>query len=522
MRFALPRVAQEAAQAATRTVGRAVGRAEWRTLAERGGFTAVATATGLVAALVAVAVAGPWSGGQRVAERSFAAGRPAAAPAPPGRRTPAVPPAPAVLAGLGPGAAVTTQAAAPGPTGSGLTDALSPLFDDSALGKHSTGAVLDATTGALLYGHDAAGASAPASTTKIATAVAALESRGADYRIPTVVVPGRAKGSVVLVGGGDPTLTAAPTPAGADPDATPASLATLADRTVRALHDRGTRHVTLSYDTSRFTGPLLHPIGVNDNLAAVTALMADEGRTDPNSTEDAPRYADPAKSAAETFAKLLDVRGVTVTAVRPGTAPAGREAQLAEVDSMPLSALVERMLTNSDNDIAEALGRQAAIATGKPVTFTGAGQAVRSVLTKLGMPMAGTAFHDGSGLDREDRLTPDLLARLLLTAGRPGHPELRPVLSGLPVAGFTGTLSDRFQSAEDTGAKAGGDPSGAAGLVRAKTGTLTGVNTLAGTVVDADGRLLDFAFMTSGTTDADAAMAALDRLASAVTNCGCR
>ncbi len=85
------------------------------------------------------------------------------------------------------------------------------------------------------------------------------------------------------------------------------------------------------------------------------------------------------------------------------------------------------------------------------------------------------------------------------------------MLTGLPVAGFTGTLIDRYPK-ESPGT----------GVVRAKTGTLTGVNTLAGTVVDADGRLLLFAFMTTGTTDPRAAQSALDHMASTLANCGCR
>ncbi|OEV09943.1 D-alanyl-D-alanine carboxypeptidase, partial [Streptomyces nanshensis] len=92
-------------------------------------------------------------------------------------------------------------------------------------------------------------------------------------------------------------------------------------------------------------------------------------------------------------------------------------------------------------------------------------------------------------------------------------PELRTVLTGLPVARFTGTLGSRYGGER-------GEPG--AGLVRAKTGTLTGVNTLAGTVVDADGRMLAFAFLTTGATARDAAQQSLDRLASALANCGCR
>ncbi|MGK5695953.1 D-alanyl-D-alanine carboxypeptidase, partial [Streptomyces sp. URMC 128] len=88
-------------------------------------------------------------------------------------------------------------------------------------------------------------------------------------------------------------------------------------------------------------------------------------------------------------------------------------------------------------------------------------------------------------------------------------PELRPALTGLPVAGFTGTLTTRYTD-------------GAGGVVRAKTGTLTGVNTLAGTVVDRDGRLLAFSFMANDTNDPAAAQTALDRAATTLAACGCR
>ncbi|WP_055693778.1 D-alanyl-D-alanine carboxypeptidase, partial [Streptomyces prasinopilosus] len=63
---------------------------------------------------------------------------------------------------------------------------------------------------------------------------------------------------------------------------------------------------------------------------------------------------------------------------------------------------------------------------------------------------------------------------------------------------------------------------GAAGVVRAKTGTLTGVNALAGTVVDREGRLLVFAFLATGTTDQTTAQTALDKAATALAACGCR
>jgi D-alanyl-D-alanine carboxypeptidase/D-alanyl-D-alanine-endopeptidase (penicillin-binding protein 4) len=106
-----------------------------------------------------------------------------------------------------------------------------------------------------------------------------------------------------------------------------------------------------------------------------------------------------------------------------------------------------------------------------------------------------------------------VLTQLLVLAASPAHPELRAIVGGLPVAGFTGTL--------DPDSEGFGSSSGL-GVVRAKTGSLSTVNTLAGLVVDRDGRLLAFAFMSNGSGAAASARSALDSLAGRVAACGCR
>ncbi|MFI8235074.1 D-alanyl-D-alanine carboxypeptidase/D-alanyl-D-alanine-endopeptidase [Streptomyces sp. NPDC085900] len=475
-------------------------------------YTAGATTLGLVLASGVVTAAGPWdANGQRTAERDRAVALERTGGADHGRNTDTsgssdtaagaprpAPSAASVLVGLG-GSTNTVKSA---PNGPALADVLGPLLGDPALGGHRTAAVVDVTTGKRLYGTGADDALTPASTTKIATAVAALSAMGGDHRLTTRTALEPDTGELVLIGGGDPTLTAHKDAQGW------ASLRDLAAATAKALKKRGLSKVTLSYDTTLYTGPDLHPIGVNDNLAPVSALMADEGRTDDSAGGPAPRVTNPAADAAAKFAGFLAARGIRTTS--PGPSKATTRAQsLAAVSSPPLSALVERMLTNSDNDIAEALARQTAVATGGRASFDGGAGAIAAELKKLGLPLRGARFHDGSGLNRDDRLTADLLTALLAKAGAPAHPELRPILTGLPVAGFTGTLTGRYAD-------------GAAGVVRAKTGTLTGVNTLAGTVVDQDGRLLAFAFLASDTTSPTAAQSALDRTATALAACGCR
>ncbi|MFE9251134.1 D-alanyl-D-alanine carboxypeptidase/D-alanyl-D-alanine-endopeptidase [Streptomyces sp. NPDC007088] len=485
--------------------------------------TAAAAVLGLLVAGTAAALAGPFdSSGQRVAEArraGAAASGAGAAPAPGAPRgedsprlTSAGLPAPAPSAA----AVLTTLGSATRvPARGSLSRRLDPLLDKPALGERPVASVVDVASGTVLYDAHAGTARTPASVTKLATAVAALDTLGADHRIETRVVgaedggsggdgKGARKGRLTLVGGGDPTLTARARPDGF------ASLRELAARTARALKkDGAARSYIVDYDVSLYSGPRLHPIGPNENIAPVTPLMADEGRLDDSRSGPAARSTRPDKDAAERFRDLLRERGVKVgDEVGQHRAPTGART-LASVSSAPLSALVERMLTYSDNDIAEGLARQTALAAHEPASFDGGGKATRARLGKLGLPLDGARFADGSGLDRADRLSPALLTGLLAHAGDKDRPALRPVLSGLPVAGFTGTLATRYN--EHTNAAG-------TGMVRAKTGTLTGVNTLAGTVVTRSGRLLAFAYMTQDAPSPLEAQAALDRMAAALTD----
>ncbi|GHF63027.1 D-alanyl-D-alanine carboxypeptidase [Streptomyces mashuensis] len=459
-------------------------------------FVAVSTAAGVALAAGAAAVAGPWDGGQRKAERDHAAAVSLArhaggGGAGAGRGAVTAPPVLGTLRG---------GARPPGDLGA----ALEPLLHDPALGPGPAAAVVDVATGERLYGAEEGIPRTPASTVKLATAAAALAALGPEHRIETKVVTGP-DGGVVLVGGGDPTLTARPQEG---PGPRPAALRDLADATAQALrgHDGGPARTHVLYDASRYAGPALHVIGPNENIAPVSALMVDEGRLDDSAKGPADRTADPAVDAARAFAALLRERGVQVDG-EPAEGRADAAARpLAAVSSPPLATLVERALTNSDNDIAEALARQTALASGQPASFEGAARAVTARLAALGLPMDGVRIADGSGLDRADQVSAEFLARLLARAAEPARPQLRPVLTGLPVAGFTGTLRDRYRR----------DAAGRA-VVRAKTGTLTGVNALAGTALSPDGRILAFAFLATATTSPDAAQGALDRLASALT-----
>jgi D-alanyl-D-alanine carboxypeptidase/D-alanyl-D-alanine-endopeptidase (penicillin-binding protein 4) len=163
--------------------------------------------------------------------------------------------------------------------------------------------------------------------------------------------------------------------------------------------------------------------------------------------------------------------------------------------------------------LAEALARQVAIARHQPASFEGAARAVTTALKDAGVDVSGVTLHDGSGLAKADEVPPSLLATLLEDAATGKLARAWPIVSGLSVAGFDGTLADR---ADD-------DPATMPGAVRGKTGTLAGVHNLAGTVLTKDGRLLVFAVVADRATGGDSsAESALDRITAALAACGCR
>jgi D-alanyl-D-alanine carboxypeptidase/D-alanyl-D-alanine-endopeptidase (penicillin-binding protein 4) len=402
--------------------------------------------------------------------------------------------------------------------------ALDPLVNARALGSTVHVAVIDPTTGEDLYDRDADVPTTPASTTKLLTAAAVLAARGPAYRLSTRAVAGTRPGEVVLVGGGDPTLSV--DAKGLFPGA--ARLDQLAAQVKKALGS--TKPTGVLVDTSLFSGPEtglgwdsddISPLG---QVARVQSLMTNGGRVQPVHNEGGgdPRFADPAIAAGRAFARLL---GVPAGPVKRGKAPDSSAAasssavpgvapgtQLGAVQSPPLVQITDWMLQESDNTIAETMGRQVALAGGKPATFDGSSDAVIAKLRELGLPADEADLYDSSGLSRHNGISPALLTQVLALAASGKQPALTGIFGGLPVAGWSGTLENRFGAKTDRAAE---------GVVRAKTGTLSGVNTMAGQLITKDGRLLVFAIMASGSSNATAAKAALDKIPARLVLCGC-
>lgn len=355
----------------------------------------------------------------------------------------------------------------------------------------------------------------PASLLKTATSLAALELLGPQQRFTTSVV--RRGGVLTLVGGGDPLLTGAP-----DPDAVPreADLTTLARQTAQALRQqrRSPARVTVRYDDSLFSGPAVSPAWEDDYVpddvvSPITALWVDEGREFPGAFT---RSADPSRAAALRFAEALRATGTKVAgAPRPGAAP--DVAPVASVASAPLVEIVQHVLETSDNEAAEVLLRHAGLAANGPGerggSFAAGARAVSTTLGEVGVPLRGARILDGSGLARGNRMALSSLLDVLATSLEPKRPTLAGVTGGLPVAGFSGSLAGRFEVASEDGL----------GWVRAKTGTLTGVHGLAGTVTGRDGTPMLFVAVVDRVKVRNAlqARARLDQIASALADCRC-
>jgi D-alanyl-D-alanine carboxypeptidase/D-alanyl-D-alanine-endopeptidase (penicillin-binding protein 4) len=399
---------------------------------------------------------------------------------------------------------------APVPTPQGLGAALDQAAAD--MPGRFAGVVIDAATDNELWGHTPERSLVPASTAKLITTAAALLALNPTDRLITRVVSGPDPGTIVLVGGGDPTLTALPDAKDSLYPSAP-SLTELADA-VKRKAPGPIRRVLV--DTSRYTADGLAPGWSQGDVAAgfitpIEPVMLDGGRIDPK-LQDGPRVSDPAMTAGRALADKLGVEDV-----EKGTAAQGATG-IAAVGSAPVSELAEHALRTSDNVLAEVLAREVAVAKGAEPSYAGAAQSVLAALRQAGIDTSGAEMVDGSGLSTRNQVPARLLGEILAAAASPAKGPLdtqflRPILTGLPVAGGVGTLDDRY--ARDGRAAAG------RGVVRAKTGSLTGVSSLAGVVTDSDGRLLVFALMSNGASPA-VVRPLHDAMAAELSRCGCR
>jgi D-alanyl-D-alanine carboxypeptidase/D-alanyl-D-alanine-endopeptidase (penicillin-binding protein 4) len=402
----------------------------------------------------------------------------------------------------------------PVPTAAGLQAATAAALASPALAGNLGLTVRDAATGTHLLDLRSNDSLLPASSLKLLSAAAVDATFPSGATLTTKVVQGSAADRVVLVAGGDTLLN----PGAGDPKAVAgrAGLGDLVTGTANALRSRGIRAATVSLDLSYAPGPLLAPTwSTGFRATGITGAVAAVGLSSQRATPGKPGPADPAVSVGATFVAGLKTAGVAATLADPGKAPEGA-ATLAAVTSAPVLDQLALALDESDNALTESLTRQAAYLKGTAPGFEPAAGFVRDTVAALGVDLTGVTTVDASGLSRQNQLPARVLGDVMALGAGGSLAGMADTLRDLPIAGLTGTLTGRFDE---------GDTHTAAGVAKAKTGTLTGANALAGTVVTADGRLLTFAAIANGTgpeAGTTAARAALDRFVAVLASCGCR
>ncbi|WP_374024120.1 D-alanyl-D-alanine carboxypeptidase/D-alanyl-D-alanine-endopeptidase [Mycobacterium sp. HNNTM2301] len=418
-------------------------------------------------------------------------------------RAPIPPPhAPTVKPGM-----VPVSDTAETPSAAGVAAVLGAVAADPNLGRLGA-RVTDALTGKELWQVADDMPLVPASTNKVLTAAAALLTLDHQARISTRVVAGsqNAQGPVVLVGAGDPALSAAPPGV----DTWYRGSARIGDL-VEQIRRSGVTPTAVQVDTSAFSGPTMaqgwDAADVdNGDIAPIESVMIDAGRIQPT-TVNSRRSRTPALDAGRELAKAL---GLDPAAVTVATAPSGAR-QLAVVQSAPLVQRLSEMMDHSDNVMAECIAREVAAAINRPRSFAGAADAVSNRLSTAHVDTGGLTLMDSSGLSVDDRLTAKTLDGVLQAAAGPDQPALRALLDLLPIAAGSGTLADRFTDAASN--------QGPAGWLRAKTGSLTAINALAGVLTDRSGRVLTFAFISNAAGPNGRNV--MDALATKLWSCGC-
>ncbi len=392
------------------------------------------------------------------------------------------------------------------------TCSIAAAVADARLGT-ATVHIRNAVTDEILYTFGEEPAVPMASVMKVVTAAVALTALGPDATLTTRVVKGSTAGSVVLIGGGDPTLTAGN---GTIYDGAP-SIVDLAQQTISALQaaDPDDSVVTnLIVDLSMFpVDDAWHPSWPTKERTdgyqpLIVPLMVDGDRANPT-RQTSPRSTDPSRRAADAFIAALRAEGngdgaVTITF---GSAP-GNATQLASVTSQPVSRLVAQMLPGSDNTLGEFLLRASSVKLGLGGSARSLQQTVESTITRLGIDMSSGVFIDGSGESGNIKIPVSKLSDLLDYIFAEASP-LASVAAALPVAGKSGTLASRFAA-----------PNAAArGNVIAKTGWINGVYSLGGRITAADGTPLIAIVVARGTVSSTA-MAAIDTVFTAGYTCG--
>lgn len=348
------------------------------------------------------------------------------------------------------------------------------MFESSQVGLM----VYDLTADSAIYRYNEKQMLRPASTMKVVTAVAAIDRLGGSYQFRTSlyytgeISNGTLTGDVWCVGGFDPLFN--------------------------------------SDDMTAFVESILQ-MGIDTIRGRVVAdkSMKDSDRLgegwcwDDDNPVLSPLLISRKDCFVERFVSELRDAGVVVDAsCSEGTLPGGAFVVCTRFHT--IDQVLTRMMKDSDNLFAESMFYQlAAMSGGRPARSSHARKAIRRLIGKAGLNGSDYKIADGSGLSLYNYVTAELEVQLLRYAYRYTNIYLH-LLPSLPVAGEDGTLKGRMRGTL------------AEGNVKAKTGTLTGISSLAGYCTAANGHTLCFAIINQGVMHGSSGRAFQDRVCSAL------
>lgn len=401
-------------------------------------------------------------------------------------------------------------------------DGIRAAIEDSTAGAPGV-MVIDPASEEVLFAQGQGENLVPASNQKILTLFALLSSTGPDQRLVTAAVAGETSNDVVLVAGGDTLLS----PGEGDPEAVMgrAGIEDLAVSTAEAMVEDvdPQQPVRVAVDTSLFSGPELNPAWQAGDIAsgqigAIEPLAFDSHRVP---GREGVYDADPVASVSEAFeeklaAQLGERTGRDVEVEPAGELDTGADpmlpadqqegvTELARVESAPVQEQAGVMMRESDNRLAETLGRVAAVSAGRDGSVEGLQQTLReSAREALGQEaVEGLSVVDASGMTMDNRVSAVVLGELLRIAAADETGRFAPMVGTFPVGGVSGTLAERFDDPDEAAARS---------VTRAKTGTLNVVTALSGQTIRPDGHPVVVVVVFDDVEDTGAARDAADRL----------
>ena len=393
------------------------------------------------------------------------------------------------------------------------TCSVNTLATDKLLGTFS-GVVVNPATNEVLFDRNSTIGVAPASTLKLFTAAAALQTLGPNYVVDTKVFSDPSNpGTIILVGGGDPTLSAT-APGKQSVYANAPKLTDLATKVTLWAKANNVTINKIVLDSTLFAGGTQaskwDPSWPATELtlgyqSQVTALQVDGDRANPYN-ETSPRSLTPVMNAGRKFKAALGSTASGATLVE-GANP-NNAVQVAKVSSQTIDKWIKHMLLVSDNTEAEYLARLVAIKLGYDGSLGSIQLAIKKSLASTNIDLSQVVIKDGSGESPNNSIAPATETALLGFVLK-GFGDFDVINQGLPISHESGSLASRF----------GGKNLDAAGKVRAKTGWIDHGYALSGIMQARDGTNLLFAFFAEGKVT-DTAKDAIDNLVTGVYRCG--